>query len=158
MNEHDQVELSDAERQILNQIQSDFPIDPRPYAVLGQRLGMTEDEAVAVVRGLRERGVIRRIGGNFSSASLGYSSTLCAARVPEDQLEAFVAEVNKYPGVTHNYRRDHDLNVWFTFIAPSMDDIENSLRAISEATGVSEIYNLPADRTFKIKVDFKFDE
>lgn len=158
MSEHEQVELNDAERQVLNQIQSDFPIDPRPYKVLGQRLGMTEDEAVAIVRGLRERGVIRRIGGNFSSVSLGYSSTLCAARVPEDQLEVFVAEVNKYPGVTHNYRRDHDLNVWFTFIAPSMDDIENSLRAISEATGVNEIYNLPADRTFKIKVDFKFDD
>jgi DNA-binding Lrp family transcriptional regulator len=91
-------------------------------------------------------------------SSLGYASTLCAARVPDDQLEAFVAEVNQYPGVTHNYRRDHDLNVWFTFIAPSMEDIEKSLQAISEATGVKEIHNLPAERTFKIKVDFKFDE
>jgi DNA-binding Lrp family transcriptional regulator len=67
VNENEQVELNDTERQVLNQIQSDFPIDPRPYEVLGRRLGMTEDEVVSVVRGLRERGVIRRIGGNFAS-------------------------------------------------------------------------------------------
>ena len=89
---------------------------------------------------------------------MGYSSTLCAARVPEDKIEAFVACVNSYDGVTHNYRRDHDLNIWFTFIAPTMLDIEKHLADIAATTGVTEIYNLPAERTFKIKVDFKFDE
>ena len=78
--------------------------------------------------------------------------------MPEDRLEAFAEAVNAYSGVTHNYRRAHDLNVWFTFIAPSMEDIENNLAEISRRTGVEEIYNLPADLTYKIKVDFKFED
>ena len=159
MNENEeQVLLSEVERALLNQIQSDFPLDPRPYKVLGQRIGLPEDEVLNLVSRLRESGVIRRIGGNFYSSSLGYASTLCAARVPKERLEAFIDFVNKYEGVTHNYRRDHDLNVWFTFIAPSMAQIERSLAEIAETTGVSEIFNLPAERTFKIKVDFRFDE
>ena len=156
--DEEQVLLDDVDRIVLNRIQSDFPITARPYAVLGKDLGLTEDQVLERVRGLRERGVIRRIGGNFSSHRLGYSSTLCAARVPEDKIDHFVRCVNEYDGVTHNYRRNHDLNVWFTFIAPSMEEIEQSLREITQATGVDEIYNMPAERTFKIKVDFKFDD
>lgn len=150
--------LDDLERSILNQIQTDFPLEPRPYAVLGDRLGASEEEILEKVKSLRTRGIIRRMGGNFSSSNVGYASTLCAARVPEERLDVFVGEVNKYEGVTHNYMRTHDLNVWFTFIAPSMDEIERHLKDISEASGVTEIYNLPAIRTFKIKVDFKFEE
>ncbi len=153
-----EINLSQTDRLLLNQIQSDFPIEARPYRVLSERLGLTEKEVLERVQRLRQSGVIRRIGGNFSARNLGYTSTLCAARVPEDRLESFVQEVNRYPGVTHNYRRNHDLSVWFTFIAPSMEDIEKNLAAISEATGVKEIYNLPADKIFKIKVDFQFEE
>ena len=152
------VPLDDLDRAILNQIQSDFPIDPQPYQVLGQRLDLSEDEVLERVRAMRASGVIRRIGGNFSSSSLGYSSTLCAAMVPEEKIEAFVAAVNRYDGVTHNYLRRHEFNIWFTFIAPSMEEIEESLQEIREATGVEAIYNLPAEKTFKIKVDFRFDE
>lgn len=158
LRDDDQVLLDEIDRGILNRIQSEFPITARPYAVLGEQLGLTEDQVLERVQALRDRGIIRRIGGNFSSNSLGYSSTLCAARVPEDKIDDFVRCVNEYQGVTHNYRRNHDLNVWFTFIAPSMEEIEQSLREISEATGVAEIHNMPAERTFKIKVDFKFDD
>ena len=153
-----QVELDETDRMILNQIQSDFPIDADPYAVLADRLGLPAEEILDRVLSMRRSGVIRRIGGNFSSLKVGYASTLCAAKVPEDRFETFVQTVNRYPGVTHNYRRNHDLNVWFTFIAPSMEDIERHLKDIAESTGVEDIYNLPAERTFKIKVDFKFDE
>lgn len=156
--DNEQVPLDEMDKTILNHIQSDFPIDSRPYQVLGQRVGLAEEEVLRRVRRLRETGVIRRIGGNFSSHSLGYSSTLCAARVPEDRLAVFVDHVNSYDGVTHNYRRNHDLNVWFTFIAPSREDIEKNLARITVATGVTEIYNLPAVKTFKIKVDFRFEE
>lgn len=154
----DAIALDETDFLILNQIQSDFPLEPRPYEVLGRRLDMPEEEVLNRVRAMRNNGVIRRIGGNFASSSLGYASTLCAARVPEDKLKIFVECVNRFEGVTHNYRRTHDLNVWFTFIAPSMEEIERHLSDISEETGVKEIYNLPALRTFKIKVDFKFEE
>ena len=153
-----EVNLDDTDRAILNLVQSDFPIESRPYQVLAGRLGLSEEEVLTRVKQMRASGVIRRIGGNFSARGLGYTSTLCAARVPEDKLLVFIETVNQYDGVTHNYRRSHDLNVWFTFIAPSKEEIETCLSEISAATGVDEIYNLPADRTFKIKVDFRFEE
>jgi DNA-binding Lrp family transcriptional regulator len=150
--------LDEIDRAILNLAQTDFPIEPRPYQALAERLGLSEDEVLSRVKRMRASGVIRRIGGNFSAGLLGYTSTLCAARVPEEKLAAFIDAVNQYDGVTHNYRRNHDLNVWFTFIASSREEIEQCLADISAATGVSEIFNLPADKIFKIRVDFKFEE
>ena len=70
-------------------------------------------------------------------------------------MDRFVQVVNRYPGVTHNYLRNHEYNVWFTFIAPNMLFIDNALKEISKDSGVSEILNLPAVKTFKIKVDFE---
>ena len=87
-------------------------------------------------------------------AKLGFVSTLCAARVPVDKVAGFAAVVNRYPGVTHNYQRDNEYNVWFTFISPSMDEIEANLKKIAEETGVSDILNLPATKVFKIKAQF----
>lgn len=145
------------DKQILDIIQSDYPIESRPYAVVGQRVGLTEAETLARVRALKQKGIIRRMGANFGSRSLGWRSTLCAAKVPEDKLESFVAEVNRHPGVTHNYLRAHDFNVWFTYIGPNEADIEATLAGITAATGVP-VLNLPATRTFKIKVDFAMDE
>jgi len=146
--------MDDTDRAILNEIQSEFPVSVRPYLDLGQRLGLTESQVLERVERLKEQGIIRRIGGNFHSGQLGFTSTLCAARVPEEKMDRFVEAVNRFPGVTHNYQRNHDYNVWFTFIAPSMTVIEDALRRISRETGVEDICNLPAVRMFKIKVDF----
>jgi DNA-binding Lrp family transcriptional regulator len=143
------------DKRILNEIQSEFPITARPFLELGNRLGMSEDEVIESVSRLKEKGVIRRIGGNFHSGRLNFASTLCAAKVPEEEIEHFVEVVNGFPGVTHNYLRNHDYNIWFTFIAQDMDYIENALEKISEQTGSTEIRNLPAVKTFKIKVDFE---
>lgn len=147
--------MDEVDRVIINEIQSDFPIAPRPYHELGRRLKLSEAEVLDRVKRLKEEGIIRRIGGNFSSKRLDFTSTLCAAKVPEEKMDRFVHVVNSYPGVTHNYLRDHDYNVWFTFIAQSMLHIEKALKEISEATGINEIINLPAVRQFKIKVDFE---
>lgn len=127
----------------------------RPYQELGKRLGITEDQVLARVRRLKQNGVIRRIGGNFHSSRLNFTSTLCAATVPDEKLERFVATVNEYPGVTHNYLRDHSYNVWFTFIAEDMETIVSALSQIEKRSGVKGILNLPAVRVFKIKVDFE---
>ena len=143
------------DKDILNEIQSDFPITSRPYRELEKRLNLSELEILDRVKELKRSGVIRRIGGNFHSDRLEYESTLCAAKVPEDKIEHFVEVVNRHPGVTHNYLRNHAYNVWFTFIAKNMAYIKNALREISEETQVEEILNLPAVKTFKIKVDFE---
>ncbi|MBW1780153.1 MAG: AsnC family transcriptional regulator [Deltaproteobacteria bacterium] len=147
--------MNATDRKILNEIQSDFPLTSRPYRDLGKRLNLTENEVMAAVRRLKDEGIIRRIGGNFQSSRLNFVSTLCAAKVPEEKIDSFVAVVNRYPGVTHNYLRNNAYNIWFTFIAEDMANIENALKEISEETGISELLNLPAEKMFKIKVDFE---
>jgi DNA-binding Lrp family transcriptional regulator len=145
------------DKRILDLIQTGFPIAPRPYAAIGEQVGLTEAETLARVRALRASGIIRRIGANFQSAKIGFKSTLCAAAVPEDKFEAFAQAVNEHPGVTHNYLRAHGYNLWFTMIAPSREAIRQDLAAITEKTGVA-ILNLPADRLFKIRVDFAMSD
>ena len=147
--------MDNIDRDIINEIQSDFPITARPFRELGNRYQLTEEEVLDRVTSLKEEGVIRRIGGNFNSKKLNFTSTLCAAKVPEEKMADFVEAVNRHPGVTHNYLRNHEYNVWFTFIAENMAYIDNALNEISESTGVREIRNLPAVRMFKIKVDFE---
>jgi DNA-binding Lrp family transcriptional regulator len=147
--------MDEIDKQIINRIQSDFPITSRPFLELGKQFRLTEAEVMDRVGRLKREGVIRRIGGNFHSSRLDFASTLCAAKVPPEKIEAFVEVVNQYPGVTHNYLREHDYNVWFTFIARDMAEIEGVLKTIAEETGVPAILNLPAVRTFKIKVDFE---
>lgn len=146
--------IDDMDRAILNLIQSDFPITPRPYLAIAQRLGFSENDVIKRLDRLKKKGIIRRIGGNFVPEKLGFVSTLCAARVPEDKIQSFAKAVNRYPGVTHNYQRDNKYNVWFTFIAPSMKEIEENLENISRQTGIQEIINLPATKVFKIRAHF----
>ena len=145
------------DKRLLDIIQTGFPLVPRPYAVLGEALGLTEAETLARVRALRHGGIIRRIGANFQSGRIGFSSTLCAAAVPAEALDDFVQVVNAHPGVTHNYLRDHRFNVWFTMIGPTREAIEEALSAMTAATGVP-ILDLPADRLFKVRVDFAMSE
>ena len=147
------VPLDDFDKAILNEIQSHFPITSRPYAEVGSRVGAPEAEVLRRVQAMMDRGIIRRLGANFTSRKLGYTSTLCAAQVPEERLEDFVEMVNRYPGVTHNYLRRHHFNVWFTLIAESLERLDQILAEISAASGV-EVLSLPALEVFKIKVDF----
>jgi DNA-binding Lrp family transcriptional regulator len=146
--------LDDLDRAILNEIQSHFPIESRPYEVVAGRVGASEAEVLARVKAMTAAGIIRRLGANFTSRKLGYTSTLCAARVPADKLDQFVAVVNRYPGVTHNYLRRHRYNVWFTLIADSEASLNRILEEISQAAAVPDILSLPAIEVFKIKVDF----
>lgn len=147
--------IDNTNKTLLNNIQMDFPIDPRPFNIIAEKLGLTEDEVINRIRQMKEDLLIRRIGGNFSPDKLGYFSTLCAARVPKEKIDLFTKTVNSYSGVTHNYQRDHRFNIWFTFIAPSVEMIEKSLKEISEATQVEPILNLPATKVFKISANFK---
>jgi DNA-binding Lrp family transcriptional regulator len=147
-------QIDDINRAILNRVQSDFPLTPRPYRTVAEDLGLSEDDVLNRLKRLKKEGFIRRIGGNFVPEKLGFISTLCAARVPEDKIDLFAATVNRYSGVTHNYQRNNEFNIWFTFIAPSMDEIHENLDKIRMETGINDIINLPATKVFKIKAHF----
>jgi siroheme decarboxylase len=149
--------MDDTDKAILNRIQSDFPITSYPYQVIGDDLGISEIEVIDRLNRLKNIGFIRRIGGNFVPGMLGFVSTLCAARVPEEKIEQFAQIVNQFSGVTHNYQRDSRYNVWFTFIAPSREKILENLQLISRQTGIDEIIDLPATKVFKIKAQFDLE-
>ena len=146
--------IDETDKAILNRIQSDFPISSRPYLDIANDLGLSEKDIIKRLVRLKENKIIRRIGGNFVPEKLGFVSTLCAAKVNENQIDLFASIVNQYHGVTHNYQRDSEFNIWFTFIAPSMEEIEENLRKISEQTGIKDIINLPATKVYKIKAHF----
>ena len=143
------------DRDLLNEIQADFPVQPHPYRIIGERLGMEEAEVLTRIQSLREKGIIRRLGASINSRQIGFVSTLLAAKVPKEQFSEFVQTVNSCKGVTHNYERRHEYNVWFTLIAPSEQEKQQTIQDLIEKTGIN-IIELPAKRIFKIRVDFKF--
>lgn len=148
--------LDDIDRSLLNIIQTDFPIDARPYDVLGKRLDITADEALRRVRALKDSGIIRKIGPSFNTGRLGHASILVAAKVPVDQLEKVAAMISSFSEVTHNYGRDFEYNLWFTLVCRDKEQIGAVIDSIKSRTGISDMHLLPAERMFKIKVDFEF--
>jgi len=146
--------MDDIDKKILNIIQRNFPLAEAPFRAVAEKAGISEEEALERIGRMKQSGIIRRIGAIFDSRKLGFVGSLCAARVPEDKLKAFVEVVNAYPGVTHNYRRRHEYNVWFTFIAPSDEDLKKNLAEIRSRTGIPDILDMRASRTFKIDASF----
>lgn len=143
------------DRKILEIVQDGFPLGERPYAALGRLLGVSEEEAFDSVEGLRKSGVIRRLGGVYDSRRLGYISRLCAGVVSEDKLEGFAAAVDKIPAITHNYVRSHAYNVWFTVIARSESEIQETVRGLEAETALHDAHVLSASKMFKINTVMK---
>ena len=147
--------MDTVDKQLLNLIQSDFPITSEPYKEIGIKLGISESEVIQRLTNLKTNRIIRRIGATFNSKKLGYQSTLCAMKVPEERLDEVAKLVNSYPGITHNYLRNHDYNMWFTLITESENKQNDILQEIQEKSGITDLLNLPAVRFFKVRVDFK---
>ena len=148
--------MTEFDQEILDAIQSRFPIAANPYAELAKLLVRCEEEIISRVLDLKHKGIIRRIGAVFDAAHLGYVSTLVAAEVPQEKIDAFVAQVNVMPGVSHNYGRKHRFNIWFTLTLPSVELIDRTIGDLRRAHGIESIYSLPAESLFKINAEFGF--
>jgi DNA-binding Lrp family transcriptional regulator len=152
--------LSALDKLVLNLVQDGFPIDPRPYDILAKRLSeqsgkdITGKEFLDIVNSLKGKGFLRRLGGIFNSHPLGYHSTLCAARVPENILPQVIAIVNSRPEITHNYIRDNEINLWFTFCHDSEETLNAFLEKLRAIKGIGEVFDLPAKKVYKIKAVF----
>ncbi len=138
--------MDSIDKKILNIIQKDFPVVAEPFKAVAEKLGLGEAEVLRRIKNLKDEGIIRRIGAVFDSKKMGFVSTLCAARVPEEKLKSFVEVVN---------RRSHEYNVWFTFIAPDEKTLKRSLNEIQDKTGITDIISMSAARTFKIDATFE---
>jgi len=134
--------LSNSDRRIVNALQGGFPLVDRPFAEVAARLGLDEDALIAAVTRLREDGVLTRFGPMFDAVALGGAFTLCAMKVPEDRYERVAELVNALPEVAHNYRREHEHNMWFVLATERPGEIAAAIARIEAATGLA-VLNLP---------------
>lgn len=146
--------MDDLDKRILNIAQTGFPLSPRPYAAIAERLGISEQDAYERVVRMSDVGFIRKIGPTFDTRRLGHTSTLVAMKVPPDRLADVAGVVSAFHEVTHNYGRRSEYNLWFTVVATNGERLAAVLRQIEERTGISQWYPLPAERVYKIAVNF----
>src|SRR5918911_4230551 len=145
--------MDERDRELLNLIQNSFPLMARPYERLSQQLGESEDDTLERVRRLRRDNIIRQISAIFDTKSLGYKSSLVAMRVPPGRIGQAAQIINEHPGVTHNYERNHEYNLWFTIAVPPTSDLEHVVRRLHELTAAERTRVMYTLRLFKIGVD-----
>lgn len=147
------MQLDQTDRAILDILQNAMPLALQPFQDIANQLAISEDEVIRRIAGMKEAGLIRRIGGIMDSRQLGFYSTLCAVSVPGDRIEEVAALINLRAGVTHNYLRDHQYNIWFTLTAPSKAESDKQLRDLEHSFGL-KILSMPTTKVYKIKVSF----
>jgi DNA-binding Lrp family transcriptional regulator len=154
------VPLDDLDKRLLNLMQGSFPIAPRPYQHVATQAAVTEAEVLARVQRLLEERIIRQVTPIYDTRALGYSSMLVAAKVDAENPWRAANIINEHPGVSHNYLRNHEFNIWFT-IATEPDSqlgLEETLTRLGELAGAQSIRQLPTLKLFKIRMDLEMEQ
>ncbi len=151
------VKLSDLDRKLLDLMQGSFPIAARPYEAVALEAGITEDEVLASVERLLKDRIIRQVTPIYDTRALGYGSMLVAAKVDPEHPWRAAKIVNSHPGVSHNYLRNHDFNMWFTLAVEedSQLGLQGTLDVLQDLTGAESIRQLPTLKLFKIRMDLE---
>lgn len=139
--------IDDVDRTIVNALQEGFPLAPRPFALCAERLGLAEDDLIGRIARLRETGVVTRFGPFFNAENIGGGFCLCAMSVPPERWDEVATLVNAQDEVAHNYRREHDLNMWFVLAVEDRAEIEAVARRIERATDLV-VYLFPKEREY----------
>lgn len=144
-------EIDNRDRELLNALQGEIPLVSTPYAFLGQTLDMSEKEVIKRTERLKREGVVRQLAAQFAPRALGYRSCLVAARVPAARVDEAAAAINAHPGVTQNYRRNNDLNLWFTlFVSPqSKLGMDETIEILGREAECESVRALPTLRLYK---------
>src|SRR5574342_22490 len=140
------------DKEILNEIQWTFPLVPQPYAEMSKKFKLSEDELMQRLVGLKKTGVIRQLSAIFDTRKLGYKSALIAMSIEPEKLDYVANQVNKHPGVSHNYERNHEYNLWFTLATPPGSDLKTEVDKFGKLPGILKIRLLPTIKLFKIGV------
>jgi DNA-binding Lrp family transcriptional regulator len=154
------VPLDESDKKLLNLLQGSFPLDPRPFAGVAALAGLPEEDVLARTRRLLDARIIREITPIFDTRVLGYSSMLVAAKVDSENPWRAAKIINSHPGVSHNYLREHDFNLWFT-IATEPDSslgLDGTLDVLQRLTGARSVRQLPTLRLFKIRMDLEMEK
>ncbi len=153
------IALDDVDKRLMNVLQSGFPLIREPYAVMAGEAGISLSEALERTNRLLENRIIREITPIFDTRALGYSSMLVAAKVDAENPQRAAAVVNAHPGVSHNYLRNHDFNLWFTIATPpdSKLGLETSLERLMDEAGAESMRQLPTLTLFKINMNLEME-
>jgi siroheme decarboxylase len=154
------VPLDDLDRRLLNLMQGSFSLSARPYAAVARAAEISDDEALARVSRLVEERIIREVTPIYDTRALGYASMLVAAKVDPEYPHRAAEIINSHPGVSHNYLRDHDFNLWFT-VAVEPDSalgLQGTLDVLQRLTGAESIRQLPTLKLFKIRMDLEMEK
>ncbi len=140
--------------EILSRIQKKFPLVARPFKVIADELDMSEDEVLSILQEQKKSNIIRQTSAIFDTKRLGYVSSLVAFKIPSDKISDAVKIINSHPGISHNYERNHDFNIWFTVaVSPtSVLGLEKTVEILAKATGAEDYIMLPTLKLFKINV------
>jgi DNA-binding Lrp family transcriptional regulator len=154
------IPLDETDRRLMNLLQSSFPLDPEPFALLAAEAELELDDMLARTRRLLEGRIIREITPIFDTRALGYESMLVAAKVDAENPQRPAAVVNAHPGVSHNYLRTHDFNLWFTIAVPPDSELgmEGTLEALMRETGAESMRQLPTLTLFKINMNLEMEK
>ncbi len=154
------VPLDELDKRLLNLMQGKFPLEERPYVRVAELADLSEDEVLRRVRRLVDDRIIRQVTPIFDTRALGYSSMLVAAKVDPEHPHRAARIINSHPGVSHNYLRNHDFNLWFT-IATEPDSrlgLDGTLEVLARETGAESIRKLPTLKLFKIRMDLEMEQ
>ena len=153
------IPLDETDKSLLNLLQGSFPIARRPFQHVAAKAGIDEAEVIARTAHLLDKRIIREITPIFDTRALGYSSMLVAAKVDPEYPHRAASFINTHPGVTHNYLRDHDFNLWFTLATEpgSKLGMDGTLDVMAARTGATSIRQLPTLRLFKIRMDLEME-
>jgi DNA-binding Lrp family transcriptional regulator len=140
--------------EILSRIQKKFPLVARPFQVIAQELGMSEEEVLDILQEQKKSNIIRQTSAIFDTKRLGYKSSLVAFKVAKEKISAAVKIINSHPGISHNYERNHEFNIWFTLgVAPdSKLGLDRTVEILAELTEADDYIMLPTLKLFKINV------
>jgi DNA-binding Lrp family transcriptional regulator len=154
------IPLDELDKRLLNLLQGSFPIAPRPYAHVAELAGVPEEDVLARTKRLVDERIIREVTPIFDTRVLGYSSMLVAAKVDAGNPWRAAKVINSHPGVSHNYLRDHDFNIWFTIATEpgSTLGLDGTLDVLQRLTGAESVRQLPTLRLFKIRMDLEMEK
>ena len=143
--------LDELDRRLINALQGEFPLVPEPYRQVAGSLGLSEDDVLQRLDSLLERRVLTRFGPMFQIERAGGAFVLAAMKVPEADFDRIVLQVNAFPEVAHNYRREHALNMWFVLATATPAGIAEAIAAIEDATGLP-VFAFPKEREYFVEM------
>lgn len=150
--------LDSIDKQLITLMQEEMPLTEHPFRDLGDKVGISEAECLTRVRGLKDKHIIRQIGVIFDSRNMGYKSSLVAMKADPDKCDQVAAVVSQHPGVSHNYKRNHEFNIWFTIAVPPGQSLEKHIEAMHKASGAISTRIMQTLRLYKIGVKLDLTE